>query len=83
MPVGAVIAKESFEIKGTKHKPGPLFIMEKVGNENAPKAAGWVYSAVKPNGKPMKVKQSFCYGCPQAYAAQDTLGYPVPAVRIK
>jgi hypothetical protein len=84
MPVGSVIAKESFKIKsGGKLKAGPLFIMEKVGVDQAPKAQGWVYSAVKASGKPMSVKQSFCHSCHQAYAAQDALGYPVESVRLK
>lgn len=84
MPIGSVIAKESFKIKsGGKLKAGPLFIMEKVGVDKAPEAQGWVYSAVKASGKPMSVKQSFCHSCHQAYAEQDALGYPVPDVRIK
>lgn len=83
MPVGSLVAKESFKIKkGGKLKAGPLFIMEKVGKDKAPKAGGWVYSAVKANGKPMKVKQSFCHSCHQAYAAQDALGYPAVDVRL-
>ena len=84
MPVGSIIAKESFKIKSSgKLKAGPLFIMEKVGKDKAPDAGGWLYSAVKASGKPMSVKQSFCHGCHQAYAAQDALGYPAIDVRLK
>lgn len=83
MPVGSIVVKESYKIKkGGKITAGPLFIMEKVGKEEAPKAGGWLYSAVKKNGKPMKVSQSFCHGCHQAYSAQDALGYPVPDARL-
>lgn len=83
MPIGSLLAKESYKIKSSgKIKAGPLFIMEKVGVDQAPKADGWLYSAVKANGKPMKVKQSFCHSCHQAYKAQDAMGYPVPDVRL-
>lgn len=84
LPVGSLIAKESFKIKGKgKLKPGPLFLMEKVGKDKAPKTDGWFYSGVKPNGKAMKADQGFCHGCHMAYKAQDALGYPAADVRIK
>jgi hypothetical protein len=84
MPLGSLIAKESYEIKGSgKLKEGPLFFMEKVGVDKAPETAGWYYSALKDNGKPMSVKQSFCHSCHMAYAAQDYLGFPQPEVRLK
>jgi len=84
MPVGSIIAKESFKIKSKGLlSAGPLFFMEKVGVDIAPKTSGWRYSAVKKNGTPMKVGQTFCHSCHQAYSAQDSLGYPVVDVRLK
>jgi len=40
------------------------------------------YSAVQPGGKPMKIKQSFCHNCHEAYEGQDALGYPLEEVRV-
>ena len=83
MPIGTIIAKESFTIKDSgKIKYGPLLIMTKVGDEKAD-TGGWDYTGLKPNGKTLKVdKKGFCHACHQAYAAQDSLGYPVPDVRV-
>ncbi|MEL6570319.1 MAG: cytochrome P460 family protein [Pseudomonadota bacterium] len=84
MPVGSVLAKESYKLRddGTPRR-GPLFIMTKVaaGGE-AEEFDNWVYSAVQPNGKNMGVKQSFCHNCHQAFADQDSMGYPDPSVRL-
>lgn len=84
MPVGSVLAKESISLsvkKGTA-KVGPLFIMTKGDAGAAPDANDWIYSAVQPNGKPMKIKQSFCHNCHEAFADQGDLGYPLEEVRI-
>ena len=83
MPVGTVIAKESFTIKDSgKIKYGPLLIMSKVGDSSAV-TGGWEYSGVKPSGKVLKVDgPGFCHACHQAYPTQDFLGYPVPDARI-
>ncbi|PCK07781.1 MAG: hypothetical protein COA42_12605 [Alteromonadaceae bacterium] len=83
MPIGTKIAKESYKLKKKgKVKAGPVFFMEKVGKEMMPKTDGWKYSAVKPSGKVMKVKQGFCHGCHKIYPTQDFLGYPVSDVRL-
>lgn len=83
-PVGTKIAKESYKIKkGGKIKPGPLFFMEKVGVDKAPKTNGWAYSTVSPKGKLKTTGLGFCHGCHQAYLAQDAAGYPAPEVRFK
>lgn len=84
MPAGSVLAKESFRINTKKGiaQRGPLFIMTKGEAGAAPDAADWIYSAVQPNGKPMKIKQSFCHNCHEAFADQDYLGYPLEDVRI-
>lgn len=84
MPVGSVLAKESItvSIKKKAARPGPLFIMTKVGTQDAPDTAGWLYAGLQPNGKVMKVKQSFCHDCHAGWEAQDYLGYPLEEVRV-
>ncbi len=84
MPVGSILAKESYSLrKDNTPRPGPLFIMTKVeAGGDAEEFGNWVYSAVQPNGKNMGVKQSFCHNCHQAFADQDSMGYPDPSVRL-
>ena len=84
MPVGSVLAKESVSLSKKKMtaRPGPLFIMTKVGSDAAPDTAGWLYAGVQPNGKPMKIKQSFCHDCHVGWEAQDHLAYPLEEVRV-
>ena len=82
MPTGSILAKESFRIRKGKAVVGPLFIMEKVGLDNATDYGGWLYSGVLPNGKPLKIKQAFCHDCHVAWEAQDHLAYPVEEVRV-
>jgi cytochrome P460 len=84
MPVGAVLAKESItvSIKKKAARPGPLFIMTKVGKDVAPETGGWLYAGLQPNGKVMKVKQSFCNDCHVAWETRDYLAYPLEEVRL-
>ena len=84
MPVGSVLAKESFKINAKKNvlQRGPLFIMTKVGTDEAPETMGWLYAGLQPNGKPMKFKQSFCHDCHVGWEAQDALAYPLEEVRV-
>lgn len=82
MPVGSILAKESFKMRKGKAKVGPLFIMTKLEDGGAPDAGDWLYSGVQPNGKPMKFKQSFCHDCHAAWEDQDALAYPLEEVRV-
>ena len=84
MPIGSVLVKESItvSIKKQAARPGPLFIMTKVGLDAAPDTGGWLYSGLQPNGKVMKVKQSFCSDCHVGWEAQDYLAYPLEEVRL-
>ncbi|QDI76504.1 MULTISPECIES: cytochrome P460 family protein [Leisingera] len=82
MPAGSVLAKESFAVKDGKAVPGPLFIMTKLEAGEAPDAGDWLYAALMPNGKDMKIQQSFCAGCHLNWAAQDSLAYPMEDVRL-
>lgn len=85
MPVGSILAKESYSLtKDGAPRPGPLFIMTKVaGGGEAEEFGNWVYSAVRPNGKEMGVQQGFCHGCHEAFADQDSMGYPDRDVRFE
>jgi len=51
MPVGSILAKESFRLNKKKKvvRPGALFLMEKVAEGTADEFGNWVYSAVQPN----------------------------------
>jgi hypothetical protein len=84
MPVGSVLAKESFKIHKKKKKAvvGPLFIMTKLEKGASPDTDDWLYSGLQPNGKPMKFKQSFCSDCHVSWEDQDDLAYPAEEVRI-
>ena len=82
MPVGSVLAKESFNVKNGKAVVGPLFLMTKVGADQAPDTGGWFYEAVQPNGKMMKFPQAMCHDCHIAWESQDALAYPLEEVRV-
>src|SRR6056297_352601 len=84
MPAGSILAKESISISKKKKeaRTGPLFIMTKGEEGAAPDAGDWVYSALMPNGKPMKISQSFCHDCHVSWEAQDMLAYPLEEVRV-
>ncbi len=84
MPTGSVLAKESFSLTNDgAPRVGPLFIMTKVDAGEADEFDNWVYSAVRANGKPMNISQSFCHDCHAAYVDQDSMGYPAPDVRFE
>jgi hypothetical protein len=82
MPVGSVLAKESFALKKGKARVGPLFIMTKLAEGEAPETGDWRYDALQPNGKVMKIKQTFCGDCHLGWDYRDSLGYPLEEVRI-
>jgi hypothetical protein len=84
MPAGSVLAKESITISTKKKtaRPGPLFIMTKGKPGAAPDTGDWIYAALMPNGKPMKISQNFCHDCHVAWEAQDMMAYPMEEVRV-
>ena len=82
MPVGSIIAKESFSTRDNAPRRGPLFIMERAATADYPDTDGWIYSAVQPNGNAMNISQAFCHDCHGALAFSDSLGYPSPEVRL-
>lgn len=83
MPVGTVIAKESFNINSKgKASAGPLFFMEKVAAGTSPKTGDWFYTMVGANGKPQGVNvYKACHACHTGYEDTDFLGYPEEEVR--
>jgi hypothetical protein len=84
MPVGSILAKESItvSIKKKKARPGPLLMMTKMEAGSIPETNDWLYTGVQPNGKTMKVKQSFCHDCHAPYEDSDFLAYPMEEVRL-
>ena len=80
MPVGSVLAKESIAVRDGTARVGPLFLMTKV--DNAPEYDNWLFAGVQPNGKPLKISQSFCHDCHVGFEASDSLAYPVEDVRV-
>ena len=87
MPVGSVLAKESFKVSSradTKGQVsvGPLFLMTQVGAEQAPETDGWLYGGILPNGKPMGFEQAFCHDCHAGAASGDAVFYPVEEVQV-
>ena len=97
MPVGTVIAKESFNLhtKGDNKgnvRAGPLFLMEKVAAGTFDETANWKYTLITPKGKawlesgvtdPEKVAQ-FCHDCHSATEDfQDALYYPAFDARVE
>ena len=84
MPVGSILAKESFSVHKKKKigRVGPLFIMTKVEAGSVPDTDDWVYAGLQPNGKPMKFKQAFCHDCHVSWEDQDNLAYPLEEVRL-
>lgn len=84
MPVGSILAKESITISKKKKEArvGPLFTMKKLAEGEAADYGDWLYGGIQPNGKPMKVKQSFCHDCHVGWEDQDALAYPLEEVRL-
>lgn len=83
MPVGSVLAKESFALKDGAAKVGPLFVMTKLAAGEAPDAGDWRYDALQPDGKPMGISQGFCAGCHLGWDYRDSLAYPLEEVRLQ
>lgn len=82
MPVGAILAKESIALGHGTADIGPLFIMEKVGQDAAPDTGGWRYSGIQPNGSALGAPESFCHDCHGAFEGQDSLAYPAVELRV-
>ncbi|MCG8690971.1 MAG: cytochrome P460 family protein, partial [Minwuiales bacterium] len=82
MPVGSVLAKDSFVVMGNgRTAAGPLFIMEKAFAGFSPETDNWKYSMVMPDGTVFGQtggkganNVAFCHQCHVAVAEdQDAL----------
>ena len=81
MPVGSVLAKDSFQVQaGGKLALGPLFLMEKMARGWYKASGDWKYSMVMPDGTVLGTtrgkgadKVKFCYECHIAAAEKDSI----------
>ena len=81
MPVGTVLAKDSFSVDGSgKAKVGPMFIMEKMPIGFSAASMDWRYSMIQPNGKVVGITNglnsdamTFCNDCHEAAEDNDFL----------
>jgi len=86
LPIGAIIAKDSFVVaKDGALTPGPLFVMEKMEKGFSYVSGDWRYSMVMPDGSffgetngENAERVEFCIGCHLAREKHDHL-YFVPA----
>lgn len=91
MPVGSVIAKDSFAVtQSGRVFPGPLFLMEKMPPGFNPAGGDWRYTTVMPDGAVWGVTKGenganmeFCAEChAKAGAAQDFLYFLPGRLRV-
>jgi hypothetical protein len=81
LPVGALLAKDSFSVaKDGTARPGPLFLMEKMAEGFNPESGDWRYSMIMPDGSLFGVtngensdKVAYCIGCHAVVADNDHL----------
>ena len=83
MPAGSVLAKESFRVKDGEAIVGPLFIMTKLEEGEAPDHGDWFYEMMLPTGVVLQsVSQGFCSSCHLGWDYRDSMAYPVEEVRV-
>ena len=92
MPVGSVIAKDSFLAKANgKLAAGPLFIMKKMPAGFSKNTGNWQYSMIMPNGKLIgttngkgSASVKFCAECHASVSeTQDSLFFLPAEFRVK
>ena len=92
MPVGALLAKDSFAAMADgKLAAGPLFVMEKMSAGFNKDSGNWRYTMVMPNGQIFgttngagSAKMNFCYECHMAVAEeQDSLMFLPDEYRVR
>ena len=91
LPVGAIVAKDSFKVTKKGVKPGPLFLMEKMEAGFSPEDGDWKYTLITPNGKIFgetngvnSKKVKFCADCHNAVGEdQDYLFFPEEDYRVQ
>ncbi len=91
LPVGSIIAKDSFSVtENGEIDPGPLFLMEKMAAGFNYTSGDWRYSEIMPDGSVLGVTRGenaaaveYCIGCHLAVESQDHLYFPPPAMRVE
>lgn len=91
MPVGAILAKDSFVVQaGGKVALGPLFLMEKMAKGWNKASGDWRYTMIMADGTITGVTKGkgsanmeFCYGCHMAAAEKDSLMFMPEQYRVK
>ena len=91
LPVGSIIAKESFSVSTDgKANVGPLFLMEKMSKGFNYVSGDWRYSMIMPDGQIFGVTKGkgsravkFCISCHLAKERQDHLFFLPKAYRRK
>ena len=86
LPVGAIIAKDSFIVERSGEvRPGPLFVMEKMPEGFNYVSGDWRYTQINPDGAFFgetkgqgDERVEFCIGCHLAVEQQDHLFF-IPA----
>ena len=90
LPVGAIVAKDSFSISlEGERRPGPLFVMEKMEAGFNYVSGDWRYSMIMPDGEVFGMTKGFnservqyCIGCHLAKEDQDHLFFLPESVRV-
>ena len=85
MPMGSIIAKDSFTVTKTGEIfAGALFLMEKLPRGTDPETADWRYTMIMPDGSLFgdtlgdeSAKMDFCHSCHEIAEADDYL-YFIP-----
>ena len=92
MPVGAIVAKDSFTVTESGNvMTGPLFMMEKKPKGFDPNAGDWLFLMIRPDGtlagetgNRNTESVAFCVTCHNtAPPAQDHLFFMPPEVRVR
>ena len=89
LPVGSVVAKDSFVVRAGKVSAGPLFVMEKMASGFNAASVNWRYSLVMPDGKAIGTTNGkgsknveFCYGCHATVEDTDSLFFLPEEYRV-
>jgi hypothetical protein len=91
MPVGSVLAKDSFVVQTDgKAAVGPLFLMEKMASGFNKASGDWKYSMIMPTGTVAGVTNgkgsdmmTFCYECHMVMEDTDSLFFLPEDLRVK
>jgi hypothetical protein len=92
MPVGAVLAKDSFAVKANgRVSAGPLFLMEKMNLGFNAGTGNWRYTMIMPNGSVFGTtggaggdKMQFCAECHLSVAPDvDSMMFLPEAYRVQ